>query len=73
VLLRPDGHIAWFTPTDAVDREVAVAAQLVSLLGRAPNPAVEERPATLTTAEHRARQQQATPVWRRSRRTSSQG
>ena len=73
VLLRPDGHIAWFTPADAVDREVAVAAQLVSLLGRAPKPSNEERAATLTTAEHRARQQQVTPVWRRSRRASSQG
>jgi 2-polyprenyl-6-methoxyphenol hydroxylase-like FAD-dependent oxidoreductase len=73
VLLRPDGHIAWFTPESAIDREVTVAAQLASLLGRVRATRTEERPAMSRTAERRARRAQVTPTWRRSHWSSPTG
>ena len=66
VLIRPDGHIAWFTPTTSAEPTMTVARQLVALLGLASaatttekkvlkRPRRASRPVAMTTGEWRAR------------------
>jgi putative polyketide hydroxylase len=71
VLLRPDGHIAWFTPEAASERTAVVAKQLARLLqlgvkgtatSEIPRAKRPSRPHTITTGE-----------WRRPARTSAPG
>jgi len=71
VLLRPDGHIAWYSPETASEPTTVVARQLASLLqlgvkGTAttqlPRAKRPSRPRTITTGE-----------WRRPTRSSTQG
>jgi 2-polyprenyl-6-methoxyphenol hydroxylase-like FAD-dependent oxidoreductase len=72
VVLRPDGHIGWFTPASALDRTLLFVEALSSLTGRSVKAAL---PTTYVARQKRPSRQRTitTGEWRRPKRTSTKG